>query len=67
MLPQACHGPSPGGDMNGGGARARLEPRDLLLGAGSEPELALLLGSNLPRVESRNLRLRAGQGPVELN
>ncbi len=53
MLP--CRGPMPGGDVICGGARARLESRDSRLGAGSEPaELALLLGSNRARVESRD-------------
>jgi hypothetical protein len=65
MLP--CHRPRPGGDVIGGGARARLESRDLRLGAGSEPaELALLLGSSRARLESRDLRLGAGPEPAEL-
>jgi hypothetical protein len=66
MLP--CRGPRPGGDVICGGARARLESRDLRLGAGSEPaELALLLGSNRARLESRVLRLGAGSEPAELD
>ena len=65
MLP--CRWPGPGGDVIGGGARARLESRDLRLGAGSEPaELALLLGSSRARLESRDLRLGAGPEPAEL-